>query len=173
MAKTTGESIVDAIIGLIDGPLGVVSKLGKTYLFEQISEWWQEQKTREQLLSAAQGAEIDTKTRYLAQFGNDRFSQALASYPVSKNPVFQHALRHLLDHLHERYLAEILDRKIANSDDLVDALCLAVVSKLGFKYGYQKINGSSLKDDKNIDMYMYYFDPLKHEISKSIFLSPV
>ena len=59
---------------------------------------------------------------------------------------------------------ELLNGHFAKPDDLVDALCLAITSKLGHKHGYEKIEGSAKKDDKNIDMYMYYFDPRKHEI---------
>ena len=58
--------------------------------------------------------------------------------------------------------------KLAQVDDIVDALCLAVVCKLGFELGYEKLQGNTLKDERNIDMYMYYFDPRKHDLVQKI-----
>lgn len=113
MSTTAAESIVSALIGLLEGPLGMVAQMGRDNLAQKINSWREERKTRQKLLAAAQGAEQDFIAEYTQKHENNHLAQAVASYPLGDNQVFQHALRHLTEHLDESFLAEHLDRQIA------------------------------------------------------------
>lgn len=58
-----------------------------------------------------------------------------------------------------------MNPKVARIDDLVDAICLGIVAQFGFEFGYEKLIGSEIKDEKNIEMSLYYFNPIKHDFS--------
>ncbi len=46
-------------------------------------------------------------------------------------------------------------------DDIVDAMCLAIVAMLGLKNGFQMIRGLNKTDSQGIEMIMYYYNPNK------------
>ena len=52
-----------------------------------------------------------------------------------------------------------LDRSTATADDLLDALCLCIAACGGRKWGLNKLQEPSTRDDHFIPMNMYYFDP--------------
>ena len=55
-------------------------------------------------------------------------------------------------------------RKELKADDIVDSMCLYVVGQLGAKYGFDKIIGTSMKDEKDIYMKLFYFDPRRIKV---------
>jgi predicted RNase H-like nuclease len=48
------------------------------------------------------------------------------------------------------------------NDDIVDAICLAIVAKLGCLNRFEKTIGTNKTDAQGIDMAMYYYNPLPH-----------
>jgi predicted RNase H-like nuclease len=52
------------------------------------------------------------------------------------------------------------------ADDILDSLCLYMVGNLGTRYGFNKITGSTLADEYNIDLNLYYFNPAKIKTEK-------
>ena len=109
MSNTVGESIVDALLSLVEGPAGIVAKMGKKHLVSKLFEWRDKEKTKGQLLAATQLAEQS----FIAIHENHNLAQAVASFPLGRHPIFLHALEHLTEHLNERFLSDQLDRNIA------------------------------------------------------------
>lgn len=117
MSEQTIESIVDTVLGMISlaggGTFVKLASPHKQTLLNEIKKWCQAKQTRKQLLEAARQAESDFKATYVQEYEDTKLAQAVASYPLADNEIFQSALRRLTVNLDEPFLSEYLERKIA------------------------------------------------------------
>lgn len=117
MSEQTMERIVDTVLGMISlaggGTFVKLASPHKQTLLNEIKKWRQAKQTRKQLLEAARQAESDFKATYVQEYEDTTLAQAVASYPLADNEIFQSALRRLTENLDEPFLSEYLERKIA------------------------------------------------------------
>lgn len=103
------EKVVDFIssllTGLIPKPVDVAVKPFIEPVGDSLKSWLAANETQKALLDAAQNAESDFREQAKAKFGNDKLTQAVASFPIHNGDLFQAALQSLPSHYNETFLA--------------------------------------------------------------------
>ena len=79
---------------------------------DNLKAWLADEETQKALLKAAEGAEGDFREQAKEKFGDDKLTQAVASFPLHNGELFQAALQDLPSHFNETFLAKHI------SDDL-------------------------------------------------------
>lgn len=103
------EKVVDFIssllTGLIPKPVDVAVKPFIEPVGDSLKSWLAANETQTALLDAAQNAESDFREQAKSKFGNDKLTQAVASFPIHNGDLFQAALQSLPSHYNETFLA--------------------------------------------------------------------
>ncbi|HKI52972.1 MAG TPA: NB-ARC domain-containing protein, partial [Anaerolineales bacterium] len=110
------DKIIDYVSGvlsnLIPKPADAVLKPLIKPVGDNLKAWLADKETQKALLKAAEGAEGDFREQAKEKFGNDKLTQAVASFPLHNGDLFQAALQDLPSHFNETFLAKHI------SDDL-------------------------------------------------------
>jgi tetratricopeptide (TPR) repeat protein len=110
------EKVVDYVSGLLSGlipkPADVILKPLIKPVGDNLKEWLADKETRKAILIAAENAESDFREKAKEKFGDDKLTQAVASFPFYNGELFQAALQSLPSHFNETFLATHI------SDDL-------------------------------------------------------
>jgi hypothetical protein len=85
--------ISDAVVNPLIKPIG-----------SMLFGWLKDRETQKTLLIAARNAENDFRRLAMEKFGNDRLTQAVASFPIYNGGLFQSALQNLPSHFDETFL---------------------------------------------------------------------
>ena len=89
---------------------------------------------------------LEYPKRAKAGCGIEERLRILSKYDKNTDTAFKHA--------HAKY-----GKNEVKADDIVDSLCLYVVGKLGSRFGFGKVTGTTFRDEYGIDLILYYFDP--------------
>jgi tetratricopeptide (TPR) repeat protein len=110
------EKVVDyvsaVLSSLIAKPVDILVKPLIKPVTDNLKAWLGEKETRKSLLEAASKAEDDFRERAKEQFGNDKLSQAVVSFPLHNGELFQAALQSLPSHLNETILESHLSNDL-------------------------------------------------------------
>jgi len=127
MAKSSAEQVsiflLDFLPGLLPKPLDSVTASMLETLRGEIDSLVSEPRLQRELLEATQKAESNFRSEARKKLANDKLLQAIASFPIFDNELFQKTLAGLPDHLNEDFLAQDLQKII--SDDWKGEFTLA------------------------------------------------
>lgn len=118
MTKTSAEYVSEFFLGflpdLLPKPLDSAVKSTVDILRGEIDSLIAKPRLRKELLEAAQKAESDFRSEARKKLSNDELIQAVASFPIFDNELFQKTLVDLPEHLNEEFLAKDLQKIIDN-----------------------------------------------------------
>ena len=107
------EAIVDLLTNILPAfmpvPTQVLGKAAITPLGDQIKTWLGQARTSQALLNAARKAEEIFVAQSPEELGDDELAQAIASFPLYNEELFQRSLENLLEHLDEELPIEYLE----------------------------------------------------------------
>ncbi len=111
------EKIVDYVSGLLSNlipkPADAILKPLIKPVGDNLKAWLSEKETQKALLEAAQNAESDFREQAKEKFGNDKLTQAVASFPMHNGELFQAALQSLPSHFNETFLANHISNDLS------------------------------------------------------------
>ena len=113
-AETVANFLLDFLPGLLPKPLDGAAKTAVSAFKSQLDALLSQPRLKRELLEAAQGAETDFREVAKKKFQNDDLVQAVASFPVFDNELFQASLRTLPEHLTEEFLSKDLEQIISS-----------------------------------------------------------
>lgn len=97
---------VSAVLSnLIPKPADIVLKPLIKPVGDNLKAWLADKETQKALFKAAEGAESDFREQAKEKFGDDKLTQAVASFPLHNGELFQAALQSLPSHFNETFLA--------------------------------------------------------------------
>jgi len=111
------EKIVDYVSGLLSNlipkPADAILKPLIKPVGDNLKAWLSEKETQKALFEAAQNAESDFREQAKEKFGNDKLTQAVASFPMHNGELFQAALQSLPSHFNETFLANHISNDLS------------------------------------------------------------
>ena len=118
MTETISEYVADFLLkvlpDLLPKPVDSVARVAVTTFKEQLYTLLAQPRLKRELLEAARQAESNFHTEARRQMKNDELIQAVASFPLFDNELFQNTLSKLPDHLNEDFLSQDLENLIAD-----------------------------------------------------------
>ena len=118
MAKSASEQAADFLLeflpDLLPKPVDSAAKAAVSTFKDQLDALLAQPRIKKELLEAAQQAERNFHTEARKQMKSDELVQAVASFPLFDNALFQCSLAKLPEHLNEDFLARDLQGLIAD-----------------------------------------------------------
>jgi tetratricopeptide (TPR) repeat protein len=119
-SKSAVEHVADFLLGLLPSlllpkPLDAVAGSAFQTFRETLNNWLSQPRIRRELLEAARNAESEFRSQGLRTLKNRELAEAVASFPLFDQDLFQSTLASLPKHFSEEYLA--VDLQVLIADD--------------------------------------------------------
>ncbi|MCE7904396.1 MAG: hypothetical protein DYG87_01195 [Anaerolineae bacterium CFX3] len=118
MSKSSPEQVVDFLLGLLPNllpkPVDSMAKSAIESFRGSLDHVLKEPRLKQDLLEAARRAESEFRKQGQSRLGNNDLVQAVASFPLFDNNLFQSTLASLPNHLREDYIANDLQELISS-----------------------------------------------------------
>jgi len=114
---SNADKVVDYVSALLSSlipkPVDIALKPLIKPVGDNLKAWLGEKETQKALLEAASKAESDFRELAKDKFGNDKLTQAVASFPLHNGELFQAALQSLPSHFNETILENHLSNDLS------------------------------------------------------------
>ena len=126
MAKDASEQVASFLLeflpNLLPKPIDSTAKAAVSTFKDQLDALLAQPRLKRELLEAARQAELDFRAEARKQMKNDELVQAVASFPLFDNELFQSTLAKLPEHLNEDFLAHDLQNLIVDLEHIVEVI---------------------------------------------------